>query len=72
LFKLNRTGTQPQQPHVVPLPFENNVTESEENTRIASSGNNVYVVSWDKKSGNLEVFLAKSTNVDKLLKIQSI
>ena len=29
---------------------------------MAASGENVYVVSWDNKSGNWEVFMARSTD----------
>jgi hypothetical protein len=29
---------------------------------VVTSGNNVYVISWNKKSGNWEVFLARSTD----------
>lgn len=29
---------------------------------MATSGNNVYVLSWDNKTGNWEVFLARSTD----------
>jgi hypothetical protein len=36
--------------------------DSNEATHVAASDNNVYVVSWDKKTGNWEVFLAKSTD----------
>lgn len=33
-----------------------------EATKMAASGENVYVVSWDNKSGNWEVFMARSTD----------
>jgi hypothetical protein len=58
LVKINGTGTLPQKPLVVPDPLR--AVEAEENTIIAASDNNVYVVSWDKKSGNWEVFLSAS------------
>ena len=29
---------------------------------VAAYGDNVYVTSWDKKTGNWEVFLARSTD----------
>ena len=33
-----------------------------EATHVAAYGDNVYVTSWDKKTGNWEVFLARSTD----------
>lgn len=33
-----------------------------EATHVAAFGDNVYVTSWDKKTGNWEVFLARSTD----------
>jgi hypothetical protein len=36
--------------------------EAEEKTQIAASGNNVYVVSWDRDPGNWDIFFARSTN----------
>jgi hypothetical protein len=63
IVTINGTGTQPQKPHFIVRPIESNLLESEENTRIATSaGGHVYVVSWDKKTGNWEVFLARSTD----------
>jgi hypothetical protein len=44
------------------LPGLDHVEDAPENTRTAISGDNVYVVSWDKKNGNWEVFLARSTD----------
>jgi hypothetical protein len=61
LVKINGTGTLPQESLIVPLDSEL-ADEAEENTAIAASGNNVYVVSWDKKSGNWEVFFAASND----------
>ena len=29
---------------------------------LSASGNNVYVASWDRKTGNWEVFVARSTD----------
>jgi BNR repeat-like domain len=63
IVTINGTGTQPQKPHFIIRPIESNLQESEENTRIAASADgHVYVVSWDKKTGNWEVFLARSTD----------
>ncbi|MDQ4073766.1 MAG: glycoside hydrolase [Thermoproteota archaeon] len=59
MIKINGIGTLPQKPDVRAPDFDP-VEESEENTRIAASGNNVYVTSWDKKTGNWEVFLSSS------------
>jgi hypothetical protein len=59
MIKINGTGTLPQKPEVRPPNFDP-VEEAEENTRIAASGSNVYVSSWDKKTGNWEVFLSAS------------
>jgi hypothetical protein len=36
--------------------------EAEEKTQIAASGNNVYVVSWDRDPGNWDIFFARSTD----------
>ncbi|MDQ3966767.1 MAG: glycoside hydrolase [Thermoproteota archaeon] len=36
--------------------------EAEEKTQIATSGNNVYVVSWDRDPGNWDIFFARSTD----------
>jgi hypothetical protein len=36
--------------------------EAEEKTQIAASGNNVYVVSWDRDPGNWDIFFSRSTN----------
>ena len=65
LVKINGTGTKPQEPLIIPPENESPLTagEAQENTLIASSGNNnIYVVSWDKKSGNWEVFFAASND----------
>jgi len=61
LVKINGTGTLPQESSVIPLDPEL-ADEAEENTAIAASNNSVYVVSWDKKSGNWEVFFAASSD----------
>jgi hypothetical protein len=65
LVKINGTGTIPQKSLIIPPENESPLTagDAQENTLIASSGdNNIYVVSWDKKSGNWEVFFAASND----------
>jgi hypothetical protein len=59
LIKINGTGTLPQESEVRPPEFDP-LEDAQENTRIATSGDNVYVASWDKKTGNWEVFLSTS------------
>jgi hypothetical protein len=59
LIKINGTGTLLQKSEVRPPAFDP-LEDSQENTRIATSGDNVYVASWDKKTGNWEVFLSTS------------
>jgi hypothetical protein len=61
MIKVNGTGALPQNSEVRPADF-NLVTDSDENTDIAASGENVYVSSWDKKTGNWEVFLSASND----------
>lgn len=59
---INGTGTMPQKDKLE-IPDEWDLLEdSNEATHIAASGDNVYILSWDKKTGNWEVFLAKSTD----------
>jgi hypothetical protein len=36
--------------------------EAEEKTQISASGNNVYVVSWDRDPGNWDIFFSRSTD----------
>jgi len=62
IIAINGTGTLPQKSKIIKIPGIDKLLESEENTKIAVSGNNVYIVSWDKKTGNWEVFLARSTD----------
>jgi hypothetical protein len=62
VIRINGTGTMPQKTKLVDNPLVDPLQDSEENTMIAASGENVYVVSWDKKTGNWEVFLARSTD----------
>jgi hypothetical protein len=61
LVKINGTGTLPQESRIVPLDPVLAV-DAEETTAIAASNNSVYVVSWDKKSGNWEVFFSASND----------
>lgn len=63
VVSINGTGTMPQKTKLfLTYPGLDPLQDSEENTMIAASGENVYVVSWDKKTGNWEVFLARSTD----------
>ena len=62
IVAINGTGTMPQKTKIVTIPGLDILGDSEENTQVSSSGNSVYVVSWDKKAGNWEVFLARSTD----------
>ncbi len=62
LVKINGTnGTVLQESEVRPADFDP-VRESIENTRIATSGDNVYVTSWDMRTGNWEIFLSVSND----------
>jgi hypothetical protein len=62
IIAINGTGTLPQKSKIIKIPGIDKLLDSEENTKITVSGNNVYIVSWDKKTGNWEVFLARSTD----------
>jgi hypothetical protein len=67
IVAINGTGTLPQKSKFFDIdeygpPELDLLGDSMENTRTTTSGDNVYVVSWDKKSGNWEVFLARSTD----------
>jgi hypothetical protein len=63
IIKINGTGTLPQEfKFLLKIPGTDIFEDSAEDTKIAASGDNVYVVSWDKKTGNWEVFLARSTD----------
>lgn len=62
IIRINGTGIMPQKTKLVTNPGLDLLQDSKENTRTAASGENVYVVSWDKKSGNWEVLLARSTD----------
>ena len=62
-IRINGTGTMPQPTTIGAYPGLDPVEDVPlEATHVATSGNNVYVASWDKKSGNWEVFLARSTD----------
>ncbi len=61
LIKINGTGTLEQKPEIRPPAFDP-VEDAQENTKIAASDDNVYVSSWDKKTGNWEVFLSSSND----------
>jgi hypothetical protein len=60
LINIKGTGAMPQQSDVLSDPKF--IKDAIENTEIAASGNNVYVVSWDKKTGNWEVFISASND----------
>jgi hypothetical protein len=63
IIKVNGTGTLPQEfEFLLKIPGTDIFEDSAEDTKIAASGDNVYVASWDKKTGNWEVFLARSTD----------
>jgi hypothetical protein len=62
IIRINGTGTMPQETKLVTVPGLDHAKDAPENTKIAISDNNVYAVSWDKKTGNWEVFLARSTD----------
>jgi hypothetical protein len=60
LISIKGTGAMPQQSDVLSDPKF--IKDAIENTEIAAAGNNVYVVSWDKKTGNWEVFISASND----------
>jgi nitrogen fixation protein FixH len=63
MIKVNGTGNLMQKSLVLePNPIVDPIEDSEENTHIAATGDNVYVTSWDKKTGNWEVFLSASND----------
>jgi hypothetical protein len=61
LVAINGTGTLEQKPEIRPPDFDP-IEDAQENTKVAASDNNVYVSSWDKKTGNWEVFLSASND----------
>jgi hypothetical protein len=60
LISIKGTGTMPQKSDVLTDPKF--IKDAIENTQIAASGNNVYVVSWDKKLEIGKVFLSSSND----------
>jgi hypothetical protein len=63
LIQINGAGNTPQKPEVKGDPKF--VNDALENTWIVASGKDVYVVSWDKRAGNWEVFLSASNDSGK-------
>ena len=62
IIKINGTGTMPQTDKIGVYPGLDPLEDVPlEATHVAAFGDNVYVTSWDKKTGNWEVFLARST-----------
>lgn len=60
---INGTGNMPQTTTIGAYPGLDPVEDVPlEATHVAASGDNVYVASWDKKTGNWEVFFARSTD----------
>jgi hypothetical protein len=62
---INGTGVGSQQfePVIASIsPDADILDDTLEATKMAASGENVYVVSWDNKTGNWEVFMARSTD----------
>jgi hypothetical protein len=61
---INGTKTDPRQLNFLserdfPIDF---FEEAEEKTQTAASGNNVYVISWDRDPGNWDIFFSRSTD----------
>ena len=60
IIKINGTGTMPQTDKIGVYPGLDPLEDVPlEATHVAAFGDNVYVTSWDKKTGNWEVFLAR-------------
>jgi hypothetical protein len=62
ILAINGTGALPQKSRTIELPQADVLADSEEDTHIATSGERVYIISWDKKVGNWEISFAKSTD----------
>lgn len=63
IIKINGTGTMPQTDKIGVYPGLDPLEDVPlEATHVTAYGDNVYVTSWDKKTGNWEVFLARSTD----------
>jgi hypothetical protein len=62
IISIKGTGTMPQKDKLGTPSGLDPVQDSSEATHVATSGNNVYVLSWDKKSGNWEIFLSISND----------
>ena len=62
ILAINGTGALPQKSRIIEIPQADVLDDSEEDTHIATSGERVYIVSWDKKVGNWEILFAKSTD----------
>ena len=63
IIKINGTGIMPQTDKIGVYPGLDPLEDVPlEATHVAAFGDNVYVTSWDKKTGNWEVFLARSTD----------
>jgi hypothetical protein len=62
ILVINGTGTLSQKSRTIEIPQVNVLADSEEDTHIATSGERVYIVSWDKKVGNWEILFTKSTD----------
>jgi hypothetical protein len=61
---INGTKTDPRQLNFLserdfPIDF---FEEAEEKTQTAASGNNIYVISWDRDPGNWDIFFSRSTD----------
>jgi hypothetical protein len=57
---INGTGTLPQKSRTIEIPQVDVLADSEEDNHIETSGEHVYIVFWDKKSGNWEILFARS------------
>lgn len=62
ILAINGTGALPQKSRIIQIPQVDVFADSEENTHIATSGDRVYIISWDKGSENWEILFARSTD----------